>query len=600
MAKDKLTNSQTAQPGGAPPLPAKLAATIHGDHNPSAEVKDDPVVEEAIDDITTHEADEVLAAEDAELAKAFEPTAKKVGFKAKVSAFFKAWWHNRKARYGTIAGLFIVILLAAGIPQSRYFVLNNVGVRSSASVMVVDQSTQQPLKNVEVALSNQIGKTDSEGKLKLEHLKLGQTQLVIKKRAFAVVDKKVTVGWGSNPYGDFSLTPTGSQYDFVIIDFMSGKAIGKAEVSAGEATGIADEAGKAVLTVDPNQTSPLEVVVKAEGYRDETISLNLDDKTEHTTKLVPARKHAFVSKRSGKYDLYSIDIDGHNEKLLLAGTGTERDNMTVVPNPAEDVVAVASSRDNNRNRDGFLLTNLNIVDTNTGTKTNVTQSENIQIVDWIGSHLIFVQIAAGASANNPNRMRLISYDYTNNTQKELASSNYFNDVTSARGDIYYAPSEANTGFFRTNPEGTSRVNLLNKSTWNMFRTKYEYLTLSVGTEWYDYKLGDNAVKKLSGAPASQQNRVYQDNSERKQSLWVETRDGKGALISYDTINQADKVLRTQSGLVNPAYWLNDSYVVYRVDSGQETADYAINIDGGEPIKIGDVTNTAGKGNWYYY
>jgi len=603
-SKKKEDNKTPEIPGTAPPVPAHIAATLDPPHESKPEdSNDDPVVDEAVDDITKKDADEVLAAEDEQLAKAFDPVKKPTGFRAKLAGFFKAWWNNPKARYGTIAGVVALVVLVAAVPQSRYFVLNNVGVRSSASVVVIDQSTQQPLKNVEIQLSNQSGKTDSDGKVTLKYIKLGSTNLVITRRAFETVTKKVTVGWGSNPYGNFSLEPTGSQYDFVLTDFLSGKGVAKAEVSAGENNAVADDEGTAVLTVDPNEASPLEVTIKAEGYRDEVVSLNLDDKSAHSAKLVPSHKHSFVSKRSGKFDLYSIDVDGKNEKLILPGSGTEGNNITVVPHPADNVVALASSRDNNRNKEGFLLTNLNIVNTSTGDKTMVSTSENIQIIDWIGDRLIFVQIVAGASADNPNRMRLISYDFENNVQKELASSNYFNDVLSAGGVIYYAPSESTAGvmgFYKTNADGTNRVNLFGKTTYNIFRNTYDQLTLSVGNEWYDYKLGDKAANKLSGAPASQQNRIYQDDSGRKQSLWIDSRDGKGVLLRYDTASQEDAVLRTQSGLANPAYWLNDNYAVYRINTDQETADYVMNLAGGEPRKISDVTNTTGVGNWYYY
>lgn len=602
MVENKKTG--TSEPSSAPPLPSKIAATLKPPESTEVVAKDDPVIDEAVDDITTEEADEVLAAEDAQIAQAFEAKKEPNGLKAKLANFFKAWWNNPKARYGAIAGVVLLLVVAISVPKSRYFVMNNVGIRSSASVMVIDESTQQPLKNVEVLVANQTGKTDSTGTVKLSHLKLGSTELVIKRRAFAGVTKKITVGWGSNPLGSFSLKPTGSQYEFRLIDFMSDKPIAKSEVNAGENNAVADDDGVAVLTVDQNEPSPLEITIKAEGYRDETMLLNLDEKASVSTKLVPSRKHSFVSKRSGKFDLYSIDVDGKNEKLLLAGTGAERDDIAIVPHPTKDVIALTSTRDNIRNKEGYLLSTLNIVNTKTGDKTSVTQSENIQLIDWIGNRLIFVQIAAGASGNNPNRMRLVSYDLDANVQKELASSNYFNDVVSAAGNIFYAPSETSSGnslgFFRTNADGTGRINLLNKTTTNIFRSQYNLLTLSVDNEWYSYKLGDATVSKLSGPPASQQNRNYQDDEARKNSLWIDNRDGKGVLLRYDVASQEDTVLRTQSGLSSPSYWLNNGYVVYRINTDQETADYVLNLAGGQPRKISDVTNTTGLGNWYYY
>jgi hypothetical protein len=607
--KDQPTAPTHPEPTSVPPVSDEVAKNLKAD-TPVPDLvdkelaADDLEIDKAVDDITTHEADEVLEAEDADLAKAFEPKNEPQGLKAKITELASAWWQNKKLRYGSFAGLAILLLLVISVPPSRYFVLNNVGVRSSASVLIIDQSTQQPLKNVDVQIASLSVKTDSTGTAKLTHLKLGSTQLVIKRRAFATINKKVVIGWGSNPYGSFSLNPTGSQYSFLITDFLSGKGLNKAEAVANEADATSDNKGNLVLTVDPNQSNPMSVTIKADGYRDEKVSLNLDDKSNRTVAMVPAHKHTFISKRSGKYDLYAIDVDGKNESLLLAGTGNERSDLVLAPHSSADLTALTSSRDNVRNKEGYLLTSLNIVDTKTGQKTQVAQSENIQIVDWIGDRLIFVQIAAGASGSNPNRQRLISYDYTTNSQKELASTNYFNDVVSVGGNIYYAPSDTNpanaTGFYKTNPDGTNRVNLLNKTTWNILRTQYDHLTLSVGSDWYDYKPGDAAPTKLTGAPTNQQNRLYQDDSSRTHSLWIDSRDGKGVLLEYSTTTPGDAVLRTQSGLGKPFYWLNDQYVVYRIHTEQETADYVVNLDGGQPRKISNVNDTAGLGNWYYY
>jgi hypothetical protein len=409
--QDQPAAAEHPEPTAVPPVPDEVAkgleiAPKEADDNPV----EDPEIDKAVDDITTHEADEVIEAEDAELAKAFEPKTEPHGLKAKIVALASSWWHNKKARYGTFAGLAILLLLVISIPPSRYFVLNNVGVRSSASVVVIDQSTQQPLKNVDVTVAATTVKTDSSGTAKISHIKLGSTQLTIKRRAFAPISKKIVVGWGSNPYGSFSLNPTGSQYDFVITDFMSGKGVNKAEASANDVDATGDDKGNLVLTVDPNENSPLQVTVKADGYRDEAVSLNLDDKGTHKVSLVPSHKHAFISKRSGKYDLFAIDVDGKNESLLLAGTGTERSDLVLAPYPAADLVALVSSRDNVRNKDGYLLNTLNVIDTKTAQKTQVTQSEDIRIIDWIGDQLIFVKTVAGTSASTPNRQRLISYD----------------------------------------------------------------------------------------------------------------------------------------------------------------------------------------------
>lgn len=573
------------------------------EQNKLADAQDEDGADKVVDEIVAKESDDLLAAEDEKIAAAFVP--QKRGLTAKVKGFFANWWANPRARRLTLVVLLVLVIAAGALPPSRYFVLNTAGVRAGASLTVLDDSTQQPLKNVRVNLAGKEGVTDTAGKVRFEKLKLGSTELVVEKRAFATVRRQVTLGWGSNPLADYKLRPVGSQYAFVLSDFLSNRAVENAEATSGESSAVSDKDGRVVLTIDEaNDQEELKVSIAAEGYRTEDLVINANDKAEQAVKMAAARKHVFISKRRGKYDVYKIDVDGRNEELVLSGTGSEREDMLLVPHPTDEVVALVSTRDNQRNSDGFLLSSLMLIDLSDNSTTKVTQSERVQIVDWLGDRLVYVQIAAGTSAGDPKRHRLVSYDYKNDDSDELASSNYFNDVMAAAGQVYYAPSaymlsEA-IGFHRVNADGTARQSILDKEVWNVFRIEYDRLNFSVQQEWYDYKVGSTQAEKAKGAPAVLRTRIYVDSPDKKQSLWVDDRDGKGVLLAYNVEQKNDQVVRSQSGLKNPVRWLNNKTVIYRIHTDQETADYAMSLDGGEPVKVRDVSNTGGVDQWYYY
>jgi hypothetical protein len=331
------------------------------------------------------------------------------------------------------------------------------------------------------------------------------------------------------------------------------------------------------------------------------LTINPDDTAEHAVKFVPAKKHAYISKRTGKYDIYSSYIDGKDEKLVLAGSGNERDDMVIAPHPKDNVIAYVSTRAGQRNSEGFVLSNLLLINLADNESHNVVASEQIKIISWAGDRLVYVQIAAGASADTPDRYRLMSYNYKDESSKELAKSNFYNDVMGVGNVVYYAPSSAYqtgaTNFYSINADGTNKATVFDKEVWNMFRTSYDHLALSIQQQWYDYRLGDKQPTKLNAAPADQTSRVYIDSPDGKHSVWVDNRDGKGVLLSYDSVAKNDKVLKSQNGIGYPVSWLSDSVVVYRVKNNQETADYAISLDGGEAVKINDVTNSAGLGRW---
>lgn len=566
------------------------------------EVLNSTETDKAVDEIVAKEGDQILEVEDA-IRDTDVPTQdvgkSHNGFKSIAKFFAKP-----VVRWVLLTIIIASIIASLAVPRSRYVLLNTAGIRAKSSVVVLDESTQLPLKNVHVTLGSASGTTDIDGKVELKKVKLGSNNLTIEKRAFAPVNKQIVIGWGSNPLGDISLTPVGTQYSFTINDYLSGKPIAKVEAMSNDANAISDDKGIIKLTIDKQNDQNIDIVIKGEGYRAETVTIDPNDKTNHLVKLVPSRKQVFVSKRTGKFDIYSIYIDGKDEKLLLSGSGHERDDMVLVPHPSQDVVAYVSTRANQRNSEGYLLSNLILISAGDGNTTNIVASERIQIVDWSGDYLVYVQIVAGSSANSPERYKLNSYSIKDNSIKKLAAANYFNDVIAAKGAIYYAPSSAyqtgKTNFYKVNPDGSSTQAIFSQEVWNTFRTAYDRFVLSVQQQWYDFKLSDKAPVKLNSAPANQTSRVYVDSPDGKHSIWIDKRDGKGVLLVYDIATQKDNVLQSQSGLVYPVSWLNNNVVVYRVKTDQETADYAMNIDGGKAVKIRDVTNFGGIDRWYYY
>lgn len=515
------------------------------------------------------------------------------------------WWRNPVKRRLSIAGILIALVATFGVPTSRYFVLNNLGVRSKASMVVIDESTRQPLKNVKVILSGQSVQTNSDGQASFRNIKLGKQSLVVEKRAFAELKKNITIGWGSNPLGDISITPTGSQYSFEITDFLSGKPLTKVEAISGDFNAQSDETGLIKLVIDDNgETSSADVMISLDGYRVETINLDLNTKDATKVAMVPSQKHFFVSKRSGRYDIFKIDADGQNETKILSGSGAERDDLVLVPHPTNGYVALVSTRENVRNSSGFLLSTLTLIDPMQNIPAKVAQSEQIQIIDWIKDRLIYVQITEGSSAVNPDRQKLMSYDIASGKSTELAKANYFNDVISVNGAIYYAPSATYStdaaGFFKISSDGTSKQTVHNQEVWNIFRTEYDKLVVSSGSDWYTLVVSSGKLTKLSGEPPNLKARIYVLSSDGKHALWTDDRDGKGVLLNLDITSNKDEILIQLSGLQNPVRWLNDRTVVFRVSTGQETADYVMSLDGGEAQKIRDVTKSAGIDRWYYY
>ena len=560
----------------------------------------DPALDAAVKDIVASESDQLLAAEDKEKQSTATP-------KQQRQNPFKRWWGNKRARTITVAAVAALFLGFALYPATRYTILNSVGVRSGISITVIDSKSGVPIKNAEVFVGGAKGMTNDKGEATLTNVRLGKTQLVLNKRSFSPFSQTVIIGWGSNPYDDaFQMTPTGTAYAFTVTDWLSGNPIENVEVTDGESTAVTNAKGVGTLQVEPTDKD-LKITIKGKDYRVETLTISSSDTTNKAIKLVAASPNVFVSKRSGKLDIYKRDADGKNEVILLPGTGTEQDPLGLLVSPDGSQAAVVSTRDGKRDSNGYLLSNLYMIDTQTKTVTKIpgTESAQIQLIDWVDAKLVFVKVAAGPSAATAGRQRIAVYDVKQDKQTELANANYYNDVEVYKGLVYYAPSGGSGSgeaaqLYRINLDASAKTVLLNKETWITYRTSFDKMQISATeSKWYEQTLGDNKVVALGGAPASPTQRIYV-SSPGSQSAWVDTRDGKGVLIVRDAKTGTEKVLVAKSGLGYPMRWLSDTHILFRVTNSVETADYVINVAGGNATKIGDVTNTAATNRWYYY
>ncbi len=565
------------------------------------EFNNDASIDEAVDKIVNEEGDELLAVEDKIRGGEFAPPVKKTGFGAKIKSLGAKWWNNKRLRYGTLIGLVLLVIIAMFVPVTRYGILNTAGVRVSSSMTVVDSITGLPLKNIPVKIQGQEQKSDEEGYVSFSKLKQGKTNIVIDKRGYALLDKNITLGWGSNPIGEQSITATGSQYTFLLVDWLSGQPVKNAEATSGEDVAQSDEEGRIILTVG-ELSSETTADISAEGYRKETFNLDELNQGETIIKMVVAKKHTFVSNRSGEYDLYKIDVDGTNEEVLLPASSKEREVPFVLSHPTKDVVAYISSRDGDVNSGNFVLDGLFIIDAINGETYKVTRSEQIQLIGWSDNKLIYVAVIEGVSAGNSQRSKLISYDLDTKERVELASSNYFNDVKLINKTVYFAVSsyavpQSQAKLFSIDTDGKNKKTLVEEQVWSIIRKDYTNLQFSaVDLRWYEQEISGE-VKKLDVAPVTRTSRSYSVSPSGEKAVWVDIRDGKGVLLLYDTVQKTESVILTKSGLGSPVEWLNNSTLVYRISTVQETADYVFSIEGAESKKIADVIGNQSR---YFY
>ena len=557
---------------------------------PPAAPVNDTETDQAVDDIVQTEADALLTQQDDAVAAAEglvqQPRRN----------FFMRWWRSKKARWATVLLILAAIGVLAGLPTPRYWILNTAGVRVTASLTVADSLTGQPLKNVQVRIGDSTAKTDALGKARVVQLKLGPQHIALQRSGFAPFADDITLGWGSNPLGNHPLKAVGMQYKLTIRDALTNVPIQGAEASNGEAVALSDKDGNAVLTLTGSTSDDVTLVVSKDGFRSAKIVVAAQTSTTTDVRLLTARRAVFVTHDSGKYDVYSSDVDGQNRKLVLAGTGAENANLALVVSPSGDHAALLSTRDNHRDAGGFLLTTLTLIDLQDNSTVTLAHAEQLQLVDWIGTRLIFEQVGADSSSA-ANRYAVIGYDYANTSRVQLAAAKHLNTVLSAHGAIYYAvaadSSDATVqgGLYRINPDASNKQTVLDKEAWTTYRVNYGTLDVQTADGWYGVNLSNSSSATVA-APAAYVSRSYADNTDGSRSLWVDT--ANGALVVYGAKDAKDTIAHTQGGMAYPVRWLTSDIALYRVVTGSETADYVISTLGnGQPVKVADVVNTFG-------
>ena len=311
---------------------------------------------------------------------------------------------------------------------------------------------------------------------------------------------------------------------------------------------------------------------------------------------MPAGSDVFVAETNGTYDVYTAQLDGSNRKIVLPGTGLEQPAMALVVSPDGSQAALVSTRDAVRDSSGNLLQALTLINLKQGTSTTIDHAEQIQLIDWIGSQLVYETTAANTTGIDSQQNQLISYNTATSSRIQLATADQFNAVVSAKGAIYYSMSSADPtaklGLFKINPDGTARQQLSTTEVLTAVRTAYGTLSLQSASGWSTYDLGSGSFT-TSQTPASLTGDAFVDSPDGTKSIWSTADNGQGTLHLLTIASGDSSIVQAAGGITAPYRWTDDSHIIYRVAAQGETADYVTGATGGPSHKIADVVATDG-------
>lgn len=547
---------------------------------------------------------------------------------------FKRCWHGYHTHKKWTLPLTVLVILAVAlaVPASRYPLLGTV-VRRDFNVTVLDTTTHKPVTSAVVRLDGVRVTTNSKGQARL-HAKVGHGTLTVEKKYYAASHSAVLVPIIKMQH-DFTLflKATGRQVPVVVTNSLDGKPIENALVRVADTEARTDKKGQAIVVV-PADKSQLKVGISAEHYNDANATMAVTEQVsgKNHFKLTPAGKLYFLSNLSGKIDVVKTNLDGTDRSTVLAGTGNESNNDTMLLASNDwKYVALKSKRSD-------APAKLYLINTATDKVTTIDEGDaTFDPVGWVGDHFVYLTnrtnvqywkpYAQALKTYDASSDKLVTIDQTSGEGSDQFDYGYtnFSNISIVNDELVYAKNWFASGFAPNHLDGKSvslvsaRADGSSKKTIKDFAipggTTYSYFVSIVQYQpeslyiqvpgnpsptYYTYEAGKLTVKNglTDDAFYTTAYPNYIISPSGTQAFWSEPRDGKNTLLVGDAAGKNGRAIATLSDYT-PYGWYGDDYVLV---SKQGSELYIMPVTGGTALKVTDYHKPAfnGPGGGYGY
>jgi hypothetical protein len=526
-----------------------------------------------------------------------------------------AYWARKKWTLPVTALVLLILLLA--IPLTRYPILG-VALKKDAAITVLDSTTDLPVTDADVAVGGKMLKTDNHGHV-VAHLGVGKHAVSVTKKYYKTYDSSVFVGIAKASNLKISAVATGRQVPIAVTDYVTGRALENAVITANGSSAKTDKKGKATLVL-PAQGTTAKATISRDSYNNNSVSVTITAREVNTNKftLTPSGKVYFLSNLSGKIDVVKTDLDGKNRKTVLAGTGSEDTNSTsLLASRDWKYLALLSKRDG---KQGIYL-----IDTATDKSTNIdgdSDTATFTLVGWSGDTFVYQVQRSNVSNWQSGAQAIKSYDAANGKlytidqsqgegtgQYDYGFTNY-STVSLLDNEVVYAKnwyssqfpnhlSGKSSSLVSVHPDGSSKKTVKDfpipaaaQYTYFVSLLQYESYGLYVqvpsesnANTYYAYEDGNLTAK--SDVTDDTYNKPYPTflvSPSGKQTFWSEVRDNKNALFIGNNEGASGKQIATLSEYT-PYGWYTDNYLLVS-KGGSEL--YIMAVDGSKaPVKMTD-------------
>lgn len=498
------------------------------------------------------------------------------------------------------------------LPTTRYMALAYFIARPF-TVTVTDSATDTPISGAVVKLAGTTATTDSAGKATIT-VAVGDHTLQVSKTYYKPSSQSVFVDLSAS--ADtllMHLVATGRQVPLKVINKITGQPIPEAEFTIGETTARSDLKG--VTTVVLPAAGPTQsAVIKADGYITLTTDVQVTTKAvaANTFAMVPSGRLYFLSNLSGNIDVVSTNLDGSGRKTVLAGTGSEDDNNTVLLASRDwKYLALFSSRA------GGSYAKLYLIDTNNNSLATIDGSAaNLTPVGWSGHYFVYTIQRPDVHSWQPNQQSIISYNADTKTPKTLVNSQATGTTSldAQYQDIVYTvflgsniiytttwykypsdvvvsgqintmvslkPDGSGSKTLKSVDAGTSYIDSVNVASPGQLY----FAVYSSTTNYYRLDTNGNITQSstITSSTVSQNYPTYLQSPSGVSTFWTSVRDGKNTLFVGDANGNNSNTVASASDFA-PYGWFTDNYLLVQKDKSEL---YIMPATGGTPLKISD-------------
>jgi hypothetical protein len=358
---------------------------------------DDTVSDAAVDEISAHDSDELLMAEDA----AAKTLTVKTGSNHRLAAICK-----RKLTWVLVILALLIVVFA--VPISRYRVLGLI-LKKPYTIDVRDSVTNTPVSEAVVHLDNNTLKTNASGQATF-HVPVGYGELSITKQYYQSYDERIAVGVRrqSTP-ASTTLVATGRQVPITVTNQITGQPVSDATITVLDTSARTNTSGKAEIVL-PTKARTYPALISGSGYNSTQSMVTVVDSVSVTNsfKIVPAGKVYFLSNSSGTIDVVGTNLDGSDRQVVLAGTGNESSATTQLLQSLDWKYLMLSAT----RSAGATTSGLYLINTANNNALTTVESSNVTVtpIGWSGHYFIYEAQNMTLGPNQPSQYVLKSFD----------------------------------------------------------------------------------------------------------------------------------------------------------------------------------------------